>query len=124
MRPALGTEQVMASIELSRELLVYCCVSPRISILTPRARAKFTPVTFRWPISPTFCIGRCGGGRLTVSVDFVKTENLMALAVTAKTFGQRPSTMLAITEPTLALELDLAAAMCLANERIQPRNRH
>ena len=39
---------------------------------------------------------------------------MLALAVTAKTFGQRPSALLEIADRLLALELDLAAAATLA----------
>ena len=35
------------------------------------------------------------------------------LAVTARTFGQRPSALLAIEDPVLALAVDLAAAVRL-----------
>jgi hypothetical protein len=39
---------------------------------------------------------------------------MLALAVTAKTFGERPSALLGIADRMLALELDLAAAATLA----------
>ena len=42
---------------------------------------------------------------------------MVALAVTAKTFGTRPSALLAMEDPMLALELDLAAALALERER-------
>lgn len=38
---------------------------------------------------------------------------MVALAVTAQQFSQRPSKMLGITDPVLALELDMAGAMIL-----------
>ncbi len=40
---------------------------------------------------------------------------MLALAVTAKTFGQRPSAMLGIADRTVALAVDLAAAAKLAS---------
>jgi len=47
-------------------------------------------------------------------VPFVHSPRMRDLAWTARTFGQRPSALLAIADPMLALELDLAAAQTLA----------
>lgn len=44
---------------------------------------------------------------------------MLVLAVTAKTFGARPSALAAIADPLLALELDLAAAALLARAKQQ-----
>jgi hypothetical protein len=41
---------------------------------------------------------------------------MLALAATAKTFGQRPSTLMRIEDPVLSLAFDLAAAARLAEE--------
>lgn len=38
---------------------------------------------------------------------------MTALAVTAKTFGQRPSALLGVNDPVLALAIDLAATVKL-----------
>ena len=43
------------------------------------------------------------------SAPFVTSDKLLALAVTAERRGQRPSTLLGIVDPVLALEVDLAA---------------
>jgi len=39
---------------------------------------------------------------------------MVPIVVTAKLFGQRPSTLAAIADPVLALEFDLAAGMIAA----------
>lgn len=44
------------------------------------------------------------------SSPFAESENLLPVAITARAFAQRPSRMLGISDPVLALDLDLAAA--------------
>lgn len=46
--------------------------------------------------------------------DFVETPGFYTLCVTAKTFGQRPSAMLGITDPYTAYCLDEAGFFLLA----------
>ena len=47
---------------------------------------------------------------------FVASEQMVAVAVTAETFRTRPSELLAITDPVVALNLDMAAAAVLGRE--------
>ena len=42
--------------------------------------------------------------------DFVRSDNLLLLAMAGQRFGCRPSKMVAIRDPATALDFDLAAA--------------
>lgn len=46
-------------------------------------------------------------------------ESLLALAITANKFGQRPSGILGILDEAIALDFDVAAARCLVKHENQ-----
>lgn len=66
--------------------------------------------TFRLRIGNSSSGGRCARGRRAIFAGFVAGEELTAIAATAERFGSRPSELLAIADPVLALMVDLAAA--------------
>jgi hypothetical protein len=52
--------------------------------------------------------GRCGSRRAATSKGFVASEQAMAVVAAAKMWGVRPSQLLAMEDPVLSLNFDLA----------------
>lgn len=57
---------------------------------------------------------------MPISRPFALSDELLAMAITAKTFGQRPSALAGIRDAVLALEFDLASATTIWRQEHAP----